>query len=427
MPAIQGRTREQIRFGAGSEAGVVESLSASADGESDGSTIKVNTLIGGDGDQNGKHVRIVSGDPDGNERRVSQSLVVAGVTELHIQPSASAQVDSGDNFELWNEDFPPKTVDEYVTQAEIEISERGYTLHSQDEGLFGNMKQAKYDRPSGFVEISEIRVTTHVPGETVIENSGAWTESLDSDVTSGQDTEDFREGNASTTFTVAGTISAGDKMASEAIASIDISRYNTVEFWFWSDVALAASDLALLLDDTASVGSPLETILFPAIVARTWTRVQLTLANPESDTAIISVGLEYNANPVAALFKINRINALADDERAWSDPIDNRLWRPNIEDAKLEFTHAGRMLIAGRRLQITGRKLPTIMTTDSSTSQIEASILGMLVRERIYQRLILVDTKESRAVHRGSAALERTRFENGFYAPTPDINSVPVA
>lgn len=426
MPALAARSREQIRFSAGSEVGVVETLTTSADGETDGSTLKVNSLIEGADDQNGKHVRFTDGDNDGENVRASDSSVASNVTTITLVPVAGAKVVSGVGFELWDELFPPSRIDKFITSCEIEIMERGYTLHTQDEGMFGNMKQAKYDRPSGFVEISAIRVHTHVPGETVLESSTAWDELVDTDVTAGQDLEDFREGNAAAKFTVAAAISDGDIIATNAIASLDMSRRDTVEFWFWSNVDLAAADLALLLDDTASCASPLETIEFPSITARTWTRVKLTLANPELDTAIISVGLEYNANTQESIFKISRITGLTDSERQWSDPMSKELWWPNIEDGKIEFTYAGRMLISGRRLQVTGRKLPTVMSTDASTSEIEVSILSMLVRERMYQALMKVGDKDERALNRGSAALERTRFENTFYPPTPDIDSIPV-
>jgi hypothetical protein len=86
-------------------------------------------------------------------------------------------------------------------------------------------------------------------------------------------------------------IDAGDILATEARAAVDLSGCNYLSVWVYSTVSLAAGDIQILLDEHASCASPSETLDVPAVVANTWQRVSMALA---SDTtarnAIISVG-----------------------------------------------------------------------------------------------------------------------------------------
>lgn len=130
--------------------------------------------------------------------------------------------------------------------------------------------------------------------KTVLEDcEDAWAEAVDGDVTSTADNADVKVGTNSVKLVVAAGASAGDKLATEAISSTDLSGVTSISLWIKSTVATAAGDLALMLDDSASCASPLETINIPALVADTWHRVRLPLANPGLDTAIISIGLQY--------------------------------------------------------------------------------------------------------------------------------------
>ena len=96
-------------------------------------------------------------------------------------------------------------------------------------------------------------------------------------------------------------------LGSEAISSIDISASTTVTLQVQSSVATNSGDMQLLLDDTANCASPLETLDLPALVADKWTSVVLTLANPASDVAIISVGLKMAVDKGAFRFTIDNI------------------------------------------------------------------------------------------------------------------------
>ena len=79
-----------------------------------------------------------------------------------------------------------------------------------------------------------------------------WDEYTDADVTVSVDTTDKQEGSASVKLVVAGTVSTGDILATEAISSLNLSNYRRIKLWIKADTAVASGDLQLLLDDTAN-------------------------------------------------------------------------------------------------------------------------------------------------------------------------------
>ncbi len=96
----------------------------------------------------------------------------------------------------------------------------------------------------------------------------------------------------------------------EDITSIDLSGYTEINLWFHSNSSFNAGDLQLVLDDSPGSASPLETIDFPAHTGSgVLTPIKLTLANPGSDTAIVSVGIKNTASIDTKTFWIDQIVA----------------------------------------------------------------------------------------------------------------------
>lgn len=91
--------------------------------------------------------------------------------------------------------------------------------------------------------------------------------------------------------------------------ALDLSGYTTVLLWVKSSINQAAGDCQLLLDDTAASISPLESINLPALTANTWQYCKLVLANPGSDTAIISVGIKQITDLADMSFWVDDIRA----------------------------------------------------------------------------------------------------------------------
>lgn len=137
----------------------------------------------------------------------------------------------------------------------------------------------------------------------------AWDESVGANVTSTADNTDKQVGSYSAKIDVADAAAVGI-LATEAIVSASFVGYTHASFWIKSSVALDAGDLQLLLDDTASCASPLETLNVPALAADTWTRVSIALSNPAALTAVISVGLKMTVDKGAFIVRLDDVHAV---------------------------------------------------------------------------------------------------------------------
>jgi hypothetical protein len=113
MPAIQGRTRVQIRQHVGRALGAANVSAATASGSTDNNTLLDNTLVlGGADTQIGKWIRFTSGSNDTLTRRVTDSSITDNVTTLTFMPAVGTRTAS-ESYELWDGAYSPDSIDEH--------------------------------------------------------------------------------------------------------------------------------------------------------------------------------------------------------------------------------------------------------------------------------------------------------------------------
>ena len=366
MPAIQGRTREQLRQHIGRTLGAVYVSSASASGST--TTLVDNTIVlGGADNQIGKWIRFTSGNNDTLTRRVTDSAISSNVTTHTFMPAVGTSTAS-ESYELWDSAFNPDDIDDFINQSIMFATGWVYDPIENIE-LHGDGKQTRFDIPSNISMINKIEYRHKIKSTRIHACGSTFDEKTDSDFTQSLDTKDKKQGSQSLKMVIAAGASAGD-FVTDSITSKDISGYDTIEMWVKSTVATSAGNLKLLLDDTASCGSPLETLSIPALSADTWTFVRMSLANPETDTAIISVGLEYDSDIGAATVWIDDIVAVANDTAEWTT-LDRRNWKIDKEARDLILVRDGHDSLGYSLIKITGGDKPALLTADSSTTEID--------------------------------------------------------
>ena len=369
MPVIQGRTREQLRQHVGYALGAIYVSSASSNGTT-GTLIDNTLVIGGDDTFNGKWIRFTSGDDDGAIRRVTD--YVASTYTMTLLPALSAASTSGDTCEMWDDEFPPARIDDFINQAIIDATGHAYDPIENIE-LHGDGKQVRFDIPSNISMISRVEYRAKVSNTRIHATASTFDEATDGDFTQSLDTKDKKQGSQSLKMVIASGASAGD-FVSDSIASKDISGYDTIEMWVKSTVATSAGNLKLLLDDSASCASPLETLSIPALSADTWTFVRMSLSTPALDTAIISVGLEYDSDLGACTVWIDDIVAVANDTAEWST-LDRRNWKIDKASRDLILTRDGQDALGYALIKITGGDKPALLTSDSGTTEVGDSYI----------------------------------------------------
>ena len=183
------------------------------------------------------------------------------------------------------------------------------------------------------------------------------------------DTKDKKQGTASNKFIIpaaAGT----NQIVTESISSKDISNYDYLEGWIKSTAATSSGNLQILLDDTANCASALETLNIPALSADTWTYFRVALANPETDTAIISIGLKQVADLNACTVWLDDISVVKNDSAEWM-PIPRNLWKIDKEAKDIIFDNYVHGTARYSLLKIIGGDKPALLSGDTGTSEID--------------------------------------------------------
>lgn len=362
----QARTRKQIRPPIGYNLDALYVSACSAQGTT--STIVDSSLaLGSADDYLGKWILFTSGDNDGKIRRVTDMSITSNVTTLTVMPAVT-QTEANDTYEMWDEAFPPARIHDFIDQAFIAATGKVYD-DEESVALHADSVTSRFDIPTEFAMLKEVLYRRSYDGAAIHAADSLFDETTDANFTQALDTKDRKSGNSSLKMTVAAGASANDKVT-DVITSLDLSKYTHVEFWAKSTVAAAAADLAILLDDTAACASPLETLTLPALTADTWTFCRVALANPETDTAIISVGIQYTTDLGACVIWFDDIKAVVDASAVW-DPLPRGMWSIDKSARDLVLTGVGRSRAGYRLLKLKGGDKPALMTADTDTSEID--------------------------------------------------------
>ena len=365
MPATQGRTLKQLRQAVGFNLGALHTGTAYDAGSN--TTLISLSFVGGDDTYNGKWVAVAdASNSDSTEFRIISDYT-ASAYRATLQQQLSFATAAGDSYEIWDEPYKPENINEFINQAIVDSTGLIYDP-IENISLHGDGKQTRYDIPSGISQISKIEYRNKISFTRLHDCGSTFDEKTDSDFTQSLDTKDKKQGTQALKMVIASGASAGD-FVTDSITSKNISGYDYIEMWVKSTVATSAGNLKLLLDDSASCASPLETLSIPALTADTWTFVRMQLSTPELDTAIISVGLEYDSDLGACTVWIDDIAAVKNDTAEWST-LDRRLWKIDKEARDLILLRDGQDAIGYSLIKIVGGDKPATLSSETDTTEI---------------------------------------------------------
>ena len=370
MPVIQGRTREQIRQHVGYALGALYVSAASETGAVGKNTLVDSSLVlGGNDNHIGKWIRFTSGSNDEETRRVTDSTITDNKTTLAYMPASSAQTAS-ESYELWDVAYNPSIIDDFINQSLISATGNAYDPIENIE-LHGDGKTTRFDIPSDISMINKIEYRDKITSTRIHNCDAVFDETEDAQMTQAVDSKDYKQGGSALKIT---TSSGDGSFISDSISSLDISGYTHIEGWVKVTAAIAASDFNILLDNTASCASPIETLPVPAVLADTWTFFRIALANPESDTAIISVGIEYNANSKANTVWFDDLRVVANDTAEW-ETLPRRNWRIDKEARDLILTRDGQDTVGYHLMKIKGGDKPALLGADGTSTEVSENFV----------------------------------------------------
>ena len=382
MAIFQEQNRQEMRHQIGRNTGdvLISTVTATVD------TLSLQDTLGlasfNDDDINGRRVLIY--DATGSIVDGEESVVLdfdGGTSDATLKHAFTAATTDGDKYEMWTTLIPDE-VNDAIDQAIIDVSNRALVDRATDS----NWTQANkyiydwlvpYAFGNDFKSVYKVEYCAEVKTYKVIHACDVvWDELVDTDVTESLDTTFKVEGSGSLKLVVAAGCAAGDILATMDITAVDISDCDQLEIWIYSTVALDAGDLQVLLDNTASCASPLESLDIPATTANTMTRHVIDLANPKSDTAIISVGLKMIVDKAAFTLWSDDIRTTDSESKRYME-LNPEYWGINRGSSPTLHIKSTGLAIVGdyTQIRISGYSSPDLMTDDTTDCEVDPSFI----------------------------------------------------
>jgi len=381
---IQLRNKQELRIDVGTNLGIV--IVGENETTTDSSSI-IDTahLKGGDDSHNGKQVLIYE--------PACSTGIVAGEIQFVTDYTGSTSdattgaftdvITDGAKYEIWDTPWLAADIDRAINQA-IQSVTKDCLLEKKTENIWTASNVYEYDCLSDFVGLHMVEYADSVGVEVVLDTCDtAWTAGS-ANVTVTADTSFEKEGTACAKLVEDGNSAAGAKLGYATISSSDISDCDALEFWIYSSIALTAGYLDFVLSASAAIAATTESLDIPATTAATWTRHIISLANPHSDTAIISLGLINTTDIGACTIYIDNVKAVKTGSRKYKQ-LNPQYWSIVRNSTNyLKFTSAGKGIVGDNTLlRLSGYQIPALLTDDSTDSTVDpeyivAQATGML-------------------------------------------------
>ena len=158
MPPFRASTYKTIRQYVGLSLGVMQKHTTSS--SADSSSVIATTVKGGTNDHLGKWVRISDTDATTANETTREVTAFDGAGDLTTDAFGETIATSID-FELWDEDMDPDTIEDFINRAIDSAVKRG---PRKSEYIGVSHRLQRYTIPTGFIGLSKIerRVTADV-------------------------------------------------------------------------------------------------------------------------------------------------------------------------------------------------------------------------------------------------------------------------
>ena len=168
------------------------------------------------------------------------------------------------------------------------------------ETLFAGLKEAQ-----GSLDAQGAVIANGATAKTLSLANAVWAGTTS--VTAVIDTGDKKEGTGSTEAQIAVGFTTGIASYENLSPTVDLSSNDAIEFWIKSSIDQSANDLKFRVSSVADCGTTLEDINIPVLVAATWKRVTLAIADNSDMTAVKCIGLVVGTDNGAANVNIDQV------------------------------------------------------------------------------------------------------------------------
>jgi len=290
-----------------------------------------------------------------------------------LSPVVSGSIAAGDTYELYPRPFNVDDINEVINRAVMDASL--CMMVEKETTMFAQKDIHQYTWPSGWKALHKVEFLYAIDIDRALsECDEAWT--AGASVTASVDTSQRVMSTSCAKLVVASGAEAGAVLGYLDISSLDISDCDKIEFDMYSTIALTAGYLDFVLDNTSGCVSPVESVNIPAMTANTRYRHSISLANPASDTAIISLGVVNTTDVGACTLYFDNIHAVKDGSKHY-DTMNPDYWHIVKGTTNyLELTDYGLMVaLPLQQLRLTGYGAPALFTDDTTDSEIDPEFI----------------------------------------------------
>ena len=374
--AIQAISRGSLRRSIGRNLGILIDGAATTTTDTS-SLIDTKNLLGGDDEHNQKEVLIYE-TTDGAAPEGESSVVSdfdGATNDATCAPVFTAPITALDKYEMWKTPWRIADINDVINQIINGLTGRALQI-KEIHTPFTQSSKYLYDELSGFTHLDKVEYVSSKGFYHLLDNCDlVWTAgSINVAVTA--DTAFKKVGNACVKAVEDGGSGATAILAYHAISEVDISDCDAVEFWMYSSIALTAGQLQFHLSSTAAIASAEETIDIPAMDAATWYKHTLSLANPQSDTAIISIGVYQVVDVTAFTFYVDEVEATKFSSKVF-ETLNDEYW--DIAQGSTPYlqlsTKALSIIRSNTQLRLTGYQIPARLDADATVSEIDPAYI----------------------------------------------------
>ena len=359
-------TRAQIRAAIGVNLGGYPRYFSSTTTGAGSTTVIADTGIPGAASEHiGKWVVMTSGAASGEIRQVSAN---AAAVSLTVSTAFTAATGNANTYEMWDQRYPPANIHNVINQAIQFVTGKAYDPE-EDVSLHLHGEAYRYVLPASFAAVRDLLIRLSYNRIDVDRCESGWTQQTN--VTQVFDQTQRREGGASLRLVLdAATMAANDSAAVKTISSLDVSKYDTLEFWIKCSVAKSAGDFTIRLTS----GSDVVSFSVSALTADTWTfvRVSMTGANARLLTAVTNITLRFvtddGATNATQVVWIDDIRMAQNSSAKW-ETINRNAWSLDKEAGEIVFKDWNRP--GYYLLKIVGGDEPVLLDADGTASEID--------------------------------------------------------
>jgi hypothetical protein len=373
MAANQSRTKRSMRQSIGTQlkaidldAGTIQ-RSPSVTSSGDNLTVHDNSMsFGGINEHRGKWVVATDTSNLTEIRRISGNLPDAGTFTVSVPFSSTPNTNWV--YEVWNEEVNPISVHQYMDDATVEASRVG-AVRFESDSMHYSARATSIGLGDSFAGVTGVSYRVKFTGEQLVSFDNAMS-TLSANTHIATDSENYMEGMGAAKISVSSSEADATDIAASTFSATNLSFYDELEMWVSTNVATAdTAQLRLKLYEGSSMK---ESIALPALNADSYTHVTLSLANPEIDTAITSVRLSTGSSGGSSKsILLDDLRAVKSNTAIW-DRLHPRRWRVSQTDKRIALTNAP---MPYSKLRVHGVKLPSLLTSDTQESDIDASFV----------------------------------------------------